>query len=179
MRSLGLFGHLELFKTGGYIFSKILVISFIILSEVEPGDKFSLKVKEIIVMLALHLFFHRIQVLYIFSSTWLLRLWILFEFSQNIFTSTFKGHIQTFLFFLFHNWKLFNWFSNTNNKRCWCLNFTLVMEKPIITESTILSFSDNCGQKVYNTFFLIKYCWLWLFDLFILDFSLFANSFHL
>ena len=136
MISLWFFSHLKFFKAGCNIFSEILVISFIVFSEVKPCDKSSFKIKQVIIMLVLHLFRHGIKVLHTLCSTWLLRLRLLFKSSQNVIPSTFESHIKTFLFLLFNNRKLFNRL-NTYDKRSWSLNFTFVMEEFFITESAI------------------------------------------
>lgn len=59
----------------------------------------------------------------------------------------------------------------------WCLAF--IMEKLFITQSTKFCFVDHSRQKVYYTFFLVKYCWLWLFYFFAFHISLPTNFFHL
>lgn len=143
MISLWLFSHLKFFKAGCNIFSEILVISFIVFSEVEPSDESSFKIKQVIIMLVLHLFRHGVNILHTLCSTWLLRLRLLFKSSQNIIPSTFESHIKAFLFLLFNDRKLFNRL-DTNNKRSWSLNLTFVMEEFFITESAIFSLGNYC-----------------------------------
>lgn len=141
MISLWFFSHLKFFKAGCNIFFEILVISFIVFSEVEPSNESSFKIKQVIIMLVLHLFCHRVKVLYTLCSTWLLRLRLLFKSSQNVIPGTFESHIKTFLFLLFNDRKLFNRL-NTNDKRSWSLNLTFVMEEFFITESAIFSLGN-------------------------------------
>ena len=142
MRSLWFFGHLEFFKTGWNIFSEILIISFIVFSEVESGDKSSLKIKQVIIMLILHLFFQWIDILYVLGCTWLLGLWFLLKSSDDVLSGTFDGHVKALLFFLLDYWKLL-YGLYTNYERSRCLYLTLIMEQLFITKSTILRLRNN------------------------------------
>jgi len=142
--SLRFFGHLKLFETGCNIFSEILIISLIILSKVEPSNKSSLKIKQVIIMLVFHLFFQWIEILYIFSSTWLLGLRFLLKPSDNVLSSTFEGHVKTFLFLLL-DYRKFLYGLNTNKEWSRCLYLTFIMEKFFITESTSLRLCDYSG----------------------------------
>lgn len=88
VKSLWFFGHLELFKTCGNIFSEILVITLIIFSKVKPSNKSSFKIKHIIKVLVLHVFFHWINILFALCNTRLLGLWLLLKSPQNVLSST-------------------------------------------------------------------------------------------
>lgn len=62
--SLHLLGHLKLFEARRNILPQVLVVTLIILPEVEPRNQPSLEIQEIIKVLVLHLLSQRVDLLH-------------------------------------------------------------------------------------------------------------------